>query len=171
MIQPDDVLEFWFPIEMATDLEGHRRQWTWWFEGGADAEIVRRFQPTLEAASRGTLDAWASTANGRLALVLVLDRFSRIVHRGTPLEFANEAKAQRLALAGLENGDYGRLAYVWEKTFCLLPLGHSRERALQERGLQLMEALVPEAPRPLRGFYEDSLRQSFLAMSRLIRTV
>ena len=88
------------------------------------------------------------------------------MHRGTPLEHADHAKALRLAIAGLENGDYDRLAYVWEKTFCLMPLGQSGERAVQERALQLLEALIPEAPRALRPIYEQSLRLTFDAMSR-----
>jgi uncharacterized protein (DUF924 family) len=160
MIQPDDVLEFWFPAELAVDLEGHRRQWLWWFQGGSDAEIAQRCGPTLEAACRGALDSWAITATGRLALVLVLDQFSRSLHRGTARAYANDAKAQRLVLAGLENGDYGRLGSAWEKTFFVLPLGHSEEIALHERCVPLVEALIPEVPPQLRPLYEHSAQQA-----------
>jgi uncharacterized protein (DUF924 family) len=160
MIQPDDVLEFWFPLDLATDLEGHRRQWMWWFGGAAEQAIVGRFRPTLEAAARGALDAWAATASGRLALVLVLDQFTRALYRGTPHAYANDRKAQRLVLAGLENGDYARLAYVWEKTFCVMPLHNSEDIALHERSLPLVEAMIPAAPAELRPLYERSLQRA-----------
>jgi uncharacterized protein (DUF924 family) len=59
----------------------------WWFGGGpeVDREISERFGPVLEQARRGELDSWAETPRGRLALVVVLDQFSRNVPGLAPL--------------------------------------------------------------------------------------
>lgn len=126
-----DVLAFWFPPGLEVDQDTHSRQFQWWFRGGADQAIVARYRPLLEAAGRGELDDWADQPRSRLALILVLDQFSRTVHRDTAQAFAQDAKALELALDGLDNGHYARLASVWEKTFFVLPLGiRSRSRCL-----------------------------------------
>ena len=82
--RPDEVLAFWFPEDgHEADLEAHRAFWTRRMRGGVDDEIRARFGELTEAAARGFLDYWATTVRGRLALVLVLDQFSRSVFRGT----------------------------------------------------------------------------------------
>ena len=82
---------------------------------------------------RGELDHWADVPRARLALNIVLDQFSRTVYRDTSQAFAQDSKALGLAIDGLERGHYAQLATVWEKTFFLLPLGHSEQIALLER--------------------------------------
>ena len=64
----------------------------WWFAGGpeVDREIRERFGDVLEQAREGGLDHWAETPRGRLALIIVLDQFSRNAYRGSPLSYAQE---------------------------------------------------------------------------------
>lgn len=159
MTGPDDILHFWFPPGLDADEETHRRQFAWWFRGGADAAIRERYVPTWEAAVRGDLDAWTEAPLWRLALILVLDQFSRTIHRDTPQAFAQDDKAQRLAVEGIERGFYAQLPTVWEKTFFSIPLSHSERVALHERNVALCEALVEEAPARLRRLYEFSAAQ------------
>lgn len=87
--QPDEVLSYWFPEEdlWSGDRERFGRWMRWWFAGGpeVDREITERFGPLLEQARNGELDHWAQTPRGRLALIVVLDQFSRNVYRGSPL--------------------------------------------------------------------------------------
>jgi uncharacterized protein (DUF924 family) len=160
MTTPEDILAFWFPAGLDVDEDIHRRQFEWWFRGGADRAIVDQYQPVLEAAGRGELDNWADLPRGRLALIIVLDQFSRTVYRDTARAFAQDDKALRLVLDGFERGHYTRLATVWEKTFFVLPLGHSEQIALLERCVSLCEALVGEAPEHLRKVYAFSASQA-----------
>ena len=161
MTSPEDILAFWFPAGLDADEDTHRRQFEWWFRGGADRAIVERFQPVLGAACRGELGYdWADLPRGRLALIIVLDQFSRTVYRDTAQAFAQDDKALGLAMDGLERGQYAQLATVWEKTFFVLPLGHSEQIALLERCVSLCEALVDEAPEDLRKVYEFSASQA-----------
>ena len=157
---PDAVLTFWFPDGLAHEKDAHRQRLAWWFRGGADREIVERFVPTLEAAMAGQLDDWAGTPRGRLALILVLDQFSRSAYRGTPRAFAQDARAAALAREGLDNGDYEKLPHVWEKLFFTLPFSHVEDITLQDRNVALARALVDEAPPQLRELYEFSLQQT-----------
>jgi uncharacterized protein (DUF924 family) len=86
---PEEVLSYWFPEDdiFNADRETLGRQMQWWFQGGpeVDTEISERFGQVLEQARRGELDHWAQTARGRLALIIVLDQFSRNIYRGSPL--------------------------------------------------------------------------------------
>jgi uncharacterized protein (DUF924 family) len=157
---PQAVLDFWFPPGLDADEATHLKQLTWWFRGGADRDIVERFSPAVDAAARGDFDAWARNARGRLALILVLDQFSRSVYRDTPNAWAQDPKALGLTLEGLERGMDRELGSVWERTFFYLPLGHSEKLELQERSVRLTQELVGLAPPHLRKLYEFAVGQA-----------
>ncbi len=151
------VLAYWFgderdPIDGVAALE---RRGAMWFYGGAevDREIAARFGAELERARRGELDEWAGTPRDRLALIVLLDQFSRNVFRGTPLAFAQDGAAQRLAVSGLEASMDRDLA-LHERMFFSLPLSHAEDRILQERGLAYAERVLAEAPVAVRPFYD-----------------
>jgi len=156
----DDVLAFWFAPGHDADQEAHRRQFRFWFGGGANEQIAQRFAGTHDAAAQGALDTRADTPRGRLALIIVLDQFSRSLHGGTALAFAQDARAIGLATDGLERGFYDKLTTVWEKTFFMLPLGHSERLADLDRCIALADALIPEAPVQVRALYEFSASQA-----------
>jgi uncharacterized protein (DUF924 family) len=155
---PDDVLRFWFPGDSAA-LPAPQ-QLLWWFRGGADLEICARFASLHERAARGELDAWARDPRGRLALILVLDQFSRSIHRNSPKTWAQDPKALGVALEGLACGHYAALAAPWEKTFFFLPLGHSEDMACQQRAVELAEALAAEAAPEARELLAHSASQA-----------
>ena len=156
----DEVLAFWFPLGLARDARSLIRQAEWWFRGGADEEIVRRFSPLLERAERGELDDWSHTARTRLALIIVLDQFSRSLYRGSGRAFSNDPKARSLTFKGLEIGHYAALGATWEKTFFVLPLGHSEQLDDVELAVKLTEELVREAPAEFRTWFEFSANQA-----------
>ncbi len=81
----EDILAFWFPRLPHGDLAARVRQWEWWFRGGGDAAIVENFSPLLERAIQGELDDWARQPRSRLALILILDQFSRTINRGVAI--------------------------------------------------------------------------------------
>jgi uncharacterized protein (DUF924 family) len=154
------VLRFWFPPELSADHATMVGQFEWWFRGGADAAIVEQFTGLLGRAARGELDDWSQRPRSRLALIILLDQFSRSVHRGSARAFAQDQKALALALEGLEIGHYGVLETPWEKTFFFLPLGHSEELAHQEKAVKLAEELAAAAPAELRRILEHSASQA-----------
>jgi uncharacterized protein (DUF924 family) len=160
MIDAEEILTFWFPPGLDADEATHRRQFEFWFRGGANAEIARRFAGTHAAAAQGALDAWADTPRERLALIIVLDQFSRCLHPGAASAYAQDARAIALAAEGLERGFYGALATVWEKTFFMLPLGHSENPGDLDRCIALADALIAEAPVQVRALYRFSAAQA-----------
>jgi uncharacterized protein (DUF924 family) len=175
MSDSSGVLAYWFgderdPIDGLAALE---RRGAKWFFGGAevDREIAARFGADLERARRGELDEWSESGRGRLALIVLLDQFSRNVFRGTPLAFAQDGTAQRLAVSGLEASMDRELA-LHERMFFSLPLSHAEDRILQERGLAYAERVVAEAPVGVRVFYERGVafaRQHYDVVARFGR--
>jgi uncharacterized protein (DUF924 family) len=158
--ESEDVLRFWFPELSGADHARMVRQFEWWFRGGADSAIAERFPLLLERATRGELDHWSMGPRSRLALIIVLDQFSRSLYRGTVRAFAQDQKAVVLTLEGIENGHYAALETPWEKTFFLLPLGHSEELSHLERAVTLAEQLSENAPPEFRTILEHSASQA-----------
>lgn len=160
MIEAEDILAFWFPPRLDESERRHAEMFQIWFGGGANGEIARRFAGTHDAATQGALDRWADMPRGRLALIIVLDQFSRSLHGGTALAYAQDGRAIGLATDGLERGFYDTLTTVWEKTFFMMPLGHSERLADLDRCIALADALIPEAPVQVRALYEFSASQA-----------
>lgn len=158
--ESEHVLRFWFPELSTADHARMVHQFEWWFRGGADSAIADQFPRLLERATRGELDHWSQWPRPRLALIIVLDQFSRSLYKDTPRAFAQDQKALALALEGIEIGHFTALETPWEKTFFFLPLGHSEELAHLERALTLAEQLSENAPPELRRILEHSASQA-----------
>jgi uncharacterized protein (DUF924 family) len=135
----DEVLEFWFGESEDAAQRPDRMQL--WFSGGdeVDRRIRERFGALLEQARSGALNHWAETARGRLALIVLIDQFSRNVYRGSAEAFSQDALALRLSLDGLENGHYAQLS-CFEQLFFVMPLEHAEDLAQQNRAVALYEA-------------------------------
>ena len=132
---PTDVAAFWFG-----EPPGPSRPE--WFRKDAafDAQIRSRFGELLEAASRRELEAWRATPGTMIALIVVLDQFSRNLFRGDPRAFAQDAYARECANEALARGDEARLLPV-QRQFLYLPLEHSEDLGDQERCVELMRSL------------------------------
>ncbi|MBC8122552.1 MAG: DUF924 domain-containing protein [Gemmatimonadaceae bacterium] len=155
--EAEEVLGFWFPND-GEPVTG--QQFKWWMGGGADTEVLARFPPLLERAERGELASWSGTPRSRLALIIILDQFSRTIHRGTARAFAQDPLALSLVLEGINIGHYSALATPWEKTFFLIPIGHCEDLTSHQVSVRLAEALVEEAPPELREVLEFSASQA-----------
>lgn len=156
----EEVLRFWFPKQLSDEHAALVSQFKWWFGGGADAAIVERFTSQLKQAVRGELDHWSNEPRSRLALIVVLDQFSRSIYRNTAQAYAQDAKALALVLQGIELGHLAALDTPWQKTFFFMPLGHSEELTHLERVVTLAEELAQQAPPKLRRILQHSASQA-----------
>ncbi len=82
------------------------------------------------------------------------------VYRGTAQAYAQNPKALALALQGIGIGHYAALKTPWEKTFFVLPLGHSEELRHLDKVVTLAEELVAQGPLELRRVLEHSAAQA-----------
>lgn len=159
MADVQEVRSFWFGTRATTPAEFDTKARRW-FMGGADLdrEIIERFTGDVERALAGELDGWAAEPPGRVALVLLLDQFPRSVFRGTPRSVAGDERAQRLVLEAFDQGIDRGLPHE-ERLFLIMPLMHSEDMALQERGAKLVDELIAIAP-DYRSVYDITANQS-----------
>ena len=132
-----DVLSFWFDPAN----EAH------WFERNEafDAAIRERFGVLHAQAARGERDDWSGEPAGWLALLIVMDQFSRNLYRNDPRAFACDARAQRIALEGIDRGFDAALPPE-QRTFAYLPLEHAEHPDLQQRCVELFARLCDRHP-------------------------
>lgn len=127
----DTVLQFWLG-ELET------RQW-FAKDAALDAEIGRRFGDTLQAASQCELWHWRGDARGRLAEIIVLDQFSRNIHRDSAAAFANDALALALAQEAVALGADRKLSAGPQRAFLYMPYMHSESALIHEQAMVLFD--------------------------------
>lgn len=119
-----------------------------WFrkDDGFDAQFRQRFLALHERAAAGEIDHWSATAEGALALLILLDQFPRNAFRGSARMYATDAQAQRVARAALAQGLDGQVPPEL-RMFMYLPLMHAENAADQELSVAKTAALGSEPHR------------------------
>lgn len=144
MSEIEDVLSYWIgdPPQTAEAVEERRK---FWFEGSEaiDREVSRRFEHVLVRARAGELDGWKATPRGTLALLIVLDQFSRNLRRGTPDAFSHDPVALEIARDGYDRGMFDSFD-IFQRMFTALPFRHAEDVDSQKRcvDLAVKDALV-----------------------------
>jgi uncharacterized protein (DUF924 family) len=134
----NEILTFWFGSgdDEVRDI---------WFkkDDTFDQEIRERFGTARQTAAAGGHDDWANTADGALALVILLDQFSRNLCRGSADAFATDEKSLSIAKAAIDNG-FDLAQHPIRRGFFYLPFEHSENLAEQVRSIELFTALGNE---------------------------
>lgn len=154
MSTSQDIINYWFQ-GTSDDAPIPQERTQFWFRKSpaTDQEIRDKFEPLITAAKAEELNHWKTTPQGRLALIILLDQFTRNVYRDTPAAFSGDTLALNLALEGLDQGDDQRIPYV-QRPFFYLPLEHAEDLGLQDRCVSLMEQLKDNAPEVHKGVME-----------------
>lgn len=137
------LLDFWFGALVDGLCADDHRQALFRADPAFDDEIRRRFGALIEAALAQRLDHWSMTAPGRLALVLLLDQFTRNIHRGTGTAWIGDPQALEFAREGVGRGD-DRILAIEQRVFLYLPFEHSESLADQNTAVLLLERLQGE---------------------------
>lgn len=142
---PENLLEFWFADAAFSPGRASARSDMWFGTSPVlDRECRLRYGTLLEAAGRGELDAWQAKARPALALVVLLDQFPRNVFRGTQRMFAFDRHALARAIAACDAGFAVQLHPI-EAAFLYMPFEHAEDLAMQDRGVEGLQALVARA--------------------------
>lgn len=128
MKMQQQVLDFWFNQLAAKD----------WFVANAaiDLKIQTQFGALLKQAAQAELFAWRNTPQGRLAEIIVLDQFSRNIHRNTPQAFSQDPLALGLAQEAISHKADQTLNTV-ERSFLYMPFMHSESPTIHQQAVQL----------------------------------
>ena len=130
MAKKEEILNFWFK-------ECKPEQW---FKKNEDFDqmIENRFSSAIENAIAGRLDSWEESETACLALIILLDQFTRNVFRNTPRAFAGDKKAIALSQLCCDK-DYLTNPDVQRRQFMLMPMMHSENLAVQDASLPLFK--------------------------------
>ncbi len=118
-----------------------------WFvkDPAFDAAFRDGFLDPHMRAARRELDGWADTAEGALALMILLDQFPRNAFRGTGHMYATDPLARTFA-RGIVDAGLDRQIEPALRLFLYLPFAHSEDLADQERSVALVAGLEPPNP-------------------------
>ena len=163
----NDILAFWFGNDVAAGSWKERR--SVWFAGGPDLdnEIGSHFGDWHESASRGELSEWQRSAHGSLALILLLDQFTRNLYRGTADAFSQDGRAQAAMQAGIDAGQDEELEPI-ERAFFYMPCMHAEDLQLQNQGVELFTALS-KIPGDAQDHLEGTLKYAIEHRDLLVK--
>ncbi len=131
-----EILDFWFADGVNTPREA-------WFRKDAafDAEIAAGFGALVVPAREGTLDGWAASPEGALALMILLDQFPRNLCRGSPDAFASDPHALALARRVVLAERMDLALTPTQRVFLYLPFEHAESMEAQNLSVALFEGL------------------------------
>jgi len=140
----NDILGFWFG---ELDEQGLcvPEQHSLWFKASdiTDQRCRQHFGDLVDQAILGGMEDWVETDEGLMALIILLDQFTRNIYRGTPQAFAGDARALGLAQSAIESGRHRQLPAIY-RVFLYLPLEHSELMGMQETCVSLFTELEAE---------------------------
>jgi len=130
-----EVLGFWFDLVMPEQ----------WFAGSAslDDEIATLFGPLRDLVLGSGALGWRDEPDTLLAAVILLDQFSRNIHRGTAEAFAADPLARELTMLAMERG-WDKDMAVERRQFLYMPLMHAEDPEMQGLCVEKFEALGDE---------------------------
>ncbi len=149
-LQPQDVLSFWLPLEDEIVFQ---------VSEDFDNRVRTRFAVALEQARAGALDHWEDSAEGSLALVILLDQMSRNIYRGKADAFDGDAKARQIARAAIAAGFDRLRSDPDHRRWYYLPFEHSESIDDQELCVKLFRTADLQKFLPWAIEHRDIIRR------------
>jgi uncharacterized protein (DUF924 family) len=143
--QPIDVISFWRHAGPSKWFAGQR---------AFDDVIQLKFEALHHNVARGHYDKWMETADGCLALLIVLDQFPRNLYRGNAHAFATDGKALKIARHAVAQG-FDLEVDEHLRAFMYLPFEHAEDMACQDESVRLFEALGNESYLNFANIHRD----------------
>jgi uncharacterized protein (DUF924 family) len=130
-----EVLDFWF---------GQVGEEGWFAKSDVlDAECAHRFGPLRDLVLGNSAAGWRDDSDTLLAAIILLDQFSRNIHRGEAEAFAADPLARALALEAIEKG-WDKPLPSERRAFIYLPLEHAEDMAMQKLSVEMFATLEDE---------------------------
>ena len=137
-----DLLQFWFGDLGHADLPTSDRTNLWFGENEKlKISLLETFKNEYFSAVEGKLNQWADSPRGRLALIILLDQFSRCMYRNSSAAFTHDKIARELCVEGLRDKMDQSLTLI-ERVFFYMPLVHAEDNESQEQAIHLFQNLA-----------------------------
>jgi len=156
MSEINTILDFWFgEIKDGFTIEDRNGFWFMPNEG-VDKTIKDKFGDLVAEAGGGKLKKWGSSPRGSLALIILLDQFTRNIYRGFSEAFQYDNDARRICNHGIKDGTDTKLEII-ERCFYYLPLEHSENIEDQQLCLDLLKRILGSNIEKHRDKIEDAI--------------
>jgi uncharacterized protein (DUF924 family) len=139
MSQANEILDFWFGKPDDPDYGKFRKVW-FIKDPEFDEDVRSRFLEDYQQAAACQLDDWKASAQSCLALIILLDQFSRNMFRGQPQAFATDSQALAYAKHAIAQGFDKQLLPI-QRWFVYMPFQHSENLADQHQCIELFSML------------------------------
>lgn len=154
--QIEEILHFWFgDLEQGFPVSDRKALW-WFGDDATDRMIAELFGHQVRQAIWGQLDEWAGQPRGRLALIILLDQFTRSIYRGSSDAFAGDLRAEQLCRDGIKLG-YDTALEESERLFFYMPLEHAEDLTAQNLCVAQLEGMLCSTPRARRHHIDNAL--------------
>lgn len=141
-----EIIDYWFGQLDQDGFSSAEANQKWWSgTDEIDLEISHRFESLIQSAFKHELDEWKETSLGQLALIILLDQFTRNIYRGTEQAFSGDHHALEICKQGLSRKFDLELPIEY-RVFFYMPLEHSENLEDQELCIRLLSALKRECP-------------------------
>lgn len=168
-MRPKEVTDFWLGAEALTTMEALQERLRFWTMGDKlDAPVREKFGGALERALSGELDHWLETLQGRVALIILLDQFTRHIHRGTVKQYSGDPKALSIARELHDSGDDRKLE-ITERAWVCMPFGHHEDQASMERFVSIVDRIKEDGPPEWAPFLDIHCKQARKGLSVITR--
>lgn len=154
----DSIIEEWFG-ELDADGNAPPEKVRRWFtkDPAFDEHLRQTYGAQIRAALDGANATWESEPRGALALILLLDQFTRNVLRDSKDMYAGDERALAIARRALAAGHDTQLPWSY-RPFVYMPFMHSESLSDQEACVDSFERLARQAPPALRPGFENNHR-------------
>jgi uncharacterized protein (DUF924 family) len=143
-----EILAFWFGGLPANHVPAPEVRAKWFSQlPEFDRAIAERFSHHIKEVNEGKFLNCKRTPAQTLALIILLDQFTRNAYRNTPKAYASDPLAIRLCLEMIDSGQDIELSPVC-RWFLYMPLQHSEDIILQEKGVAIFANLQKQAKDP-----------------------
>lgn len=138
---PIEIIDYWLGTDQQS-VELIKKQCKLWYTANKDTDntIRERFGEALHEAEAGQLAPWQATPEGSLALVILLDQFTRNLYRGTPDAWRNDSKALAVAEHAINTGQHLALS-VPGRIMLYHPYHHAEDPHQQQKAVTLFSEL------------------------------
>lgn len=129
-ITPESIIKFWYSDSVKSK----------WFNSSIefDKELKSNYENIWREVLSGEYTSWTESAEGCLALVIILDQFPLNMFRGDVKSFSSEGMAIKIAKKAIENG-FDKLIDKEKVSFLYMPLMHSENIEDQNLSVKLFE--------------------------------
>ena len=129
--ESNDIINYWFD---KSEPDKFRKMW---FSSKEDQYIIANFKHSLTLAENKTLEHWKESIDSYVALIVLLDQFSRNIYRNHNYRI-NDAYALELALEFISKF-WNQEITIDKRIFVLMPLRHTFDKKYYEMIFKLTQ--------------------------------